>query len=171
MAADVFEEDEARPALHDDAPDVWPQVPRVAPAEPVAGGGERLARIARSEDVHASTPASAVEGGKVVPDRSRCQGLIRHPGHESGRGEGFPLDVTYSVKTGFCDEQPEVEPAGAGAQGEPADAVSIRKSGTYSHAIASRCPFDLCCFHLVTGCRIVGGDGDRSGIGFRYDRC
>ena len=130
MPADVLEEDPPRPALDDDAPDVRPEVARVAGAEPAAGGGERLARIARSEDVHASTPASAVEGGKVVPDRSRCQGLIRHPVHEGGRSEGFPLDVTHSAIPGLGDVEADVEPADPGAEREPEQVVGSRCSGT-----------------------------------------
>ena len=38
VAADVLEEDESRAHLDDDAPDVRPEVARVAPPEPLAGG-------------------------------------------------------------------------------------------------------------------------------------
>ncbi len=130
MPADVLEEHPPWPALDDDAPDVGPEMSRVADPEPLASGGERLARIARSEDVHAATPAAAVEGGKVVPDRSRCQGLIRHPGHEDGRSEGFPLDVTHSAVPGLGDVQPDVEPADPGAQAEPEEVAGSRCGGT-----------------------------------------
>lgn len=116
MPADVLEEHAARPALDDDAPDVRPEVPRVAGAEALSGVRERLARVARREDVHASTPASAVECGKVVPDRSRRHGLVRHPGHEAGRSEGFPLDVTHSSIAGLGKVQPDVESTHAGAE-------------------------------------------------------
>lgn len=128
MAADVLKENPLGPALDDDAPDVRPEMARVAPAETLAGGRERLARISRSDDVHASTPASAVEGGKVVPDRSWCQGLIFHPGHEAGRGEGFPLDVTHSPEPGLGDVQPEVETSDSGTEGQA-------EEGTNSHVM------------------------------------
>jgi hypothetical protein len=91
MSADVLEEYPLRPDLDDDPPE------------------------ARSEDIHASTPASAIEGFDVVPDRSLTQGLIRHPGHESGRSEGFPLDVTHSAIARLGDVQPEVETSDARA--------------------------------------------------------
>jgi len=119
MAADVFEEDPLGPALDDDTPDVRPEVARVTIAEAFAGSRERLTRISRSDDVHAATPASAAEGCKVVPDRSRSQGLIFHPGHESGRSEGFPLDVTDSLISGLGDVHPEVEASDSGAERKP----------------------------------------------------
>jgi hypothetical protein len=115
MSADVLEEYPLRPDLDDDPPDVRPEVALVARAKPLACGRERLAREARSEDIHASTPASAIEGFDVVPDRSLTQGLIRHPGHESGRSEGFPLDVTHSAIARLGDVQPEVETSDARA--------------------------------------------------------
>lgn len=135
MPADVLEEHPFGPALHDDPADVRPEVPGVATAEALAGGRERLARIARSDDVHASTPASAVEGGKVVPDRSMIQGLIRHPGHEAGRGEGFPLDVTHSASPGFRESEADLQSASAGAEREDVDVVGRRWAGMCSHVM------------------------------------
>jgi hypothetical protein len=118
MAPDVLEEDPLGPALDDDAADVRPEVALVLDAEALAGGAEWLARISRKEDIHRSTPASAVEGGKVVPDRRRIQGLIFHPCHESSRCIGFPLDVTHSPIAGLGDGECKVEPASSGAQGQ-----------------------------------------------------
>ena len=124
MMGDVFEEDEGRPDLANDAGDVGPEVPRVGRPQPPAGDRERLARIARNDDVHAAAPPSTVEGGNVVPDRRVIQGRVLHPGHEQGRGEGFPLDVTHSPVVGTGEDEPEVEPADAGAEREPEQAVS-----------------------------------------------
>lgn len=114
MPGDVFEEHPLGPHLDDDAPDVRPEVPGVFCPKPLAGGGEGLARVARSDEIHASTPAAAVECGNVVPDRSPIHGRVFHPGHKSGRGEGFPLDVTHSSIGGLCDVQSELETASPG---------------------------------------------------------
>jgi len=132
MMGDILEEDEGRPDLADDAGDMRPEVPRIVRAPALARDRERLARIARSDDVHRAAPWAAVEGGNVVPDRRRIQGRVFHPRHEDGRGIGVPLDVTHSAISGECQVQPEVEPAGAGAEREaeqPHAAGSGRQAG------------------------------------------
>ena len=126
MMGDVLEEDEGRLALANDAGDMRPEVPRVVRAPALARDGERLARIARSDDVHRAAPRAAVEGGNVVPDRRRIQGRVFHPRHEDGRGVGVPLDVTHSAISGECEVQPEIEPAGAGAERESEEASVVR---------------------------------------------
>lgn len=118
MIGDIFEEDESGIAFPDDAGDVRPEMARIGIAEAAPGDRERLARVTCSEDIHEAAPWSAVEGGKVVPDRCRIQGLVFHPRHESGCCEGFPLDVTHSAISGTGDVEAEIEPAGAGAQGK-----------------------------------------------------
>lgn len=69
MAGDVFEEQPSGCGLGSDAGDMGPEVAGVSLGEFAAGGRERLAGIARSEEIHRATPMAAVEGGKVVPDR------------------------------------------------------------------------------------------------------
>jgi len=96
MMGDILKEDEGRVDLTDDARDVGPEVARVICAAALARDGERLARIARSDDVHRAAPRAAVEGGNVVPDNSLIQGRVLHPRHESGCGE-----VSVLVKW-FC---------------------------------------------------------------------
>ncbi|GER08837.1 hypothetical protein GCM10007972_24650 [Iodidimonas muriae] len=123
MMGDIFEEDEGRLALGRNARDMRPEVARVGRAEPPPGDREWLARIARSEDVHAAAPRAAIEGSNVVPDNSRIQGRVFHPRHEHGRGIGFPLDVTHSAVSGAGDVQGEIETAGPGAEGEPVQAI------------------------------------------------
>ena len=122
MMGDVLEEHEGRLALADDAGDMRPEVARVVRAPALARDAERLARIARSDDVHRAAPRAAVEGGNVVPDRRLIQGRVFHPRHEDGRGVGVPLDVTHSAISGACEVQPEVEPAGARAEREAEEA-------------------------------------------------
>jgi hypothetical protein len=129
MMGDVLEEHEGRLDLTDDPGDMRPEVARVVRAPALARDRERLARIARSDDVHRAAPWVAVEGGNVVPDRCRIQGRVRalsnawrspslHPCHENGRGGGLPFDMAHSSISGHGDGEPEVEPACAGAERE-----------------------------------------------------
>ena len=128
MMGDILEEDEWRFNLADDAGDMGPEVPRVLRAPALARDGERLTRIARSDDVHRAAPRAAVEGGNIVPDNSLIQGRVFHPRHEDGRGVGVPLDVTHSAISRECEVQPEVEPAGAGAE-RKAEQARVAGSG------------------------------------------
>ncbi len=116
MIGDVFEKYPLRLAFGDNPGDVRPKVPGIVRPTAPAGDAERLARIARREAIHDATPWPAVEGGNVVPDRSLIQGLLFHPRHEDGRGEGVPLDVTDSTVSGLGQHKPEVKPSGAGAE-------------------------------------------------------
>ncbi len=93
MMGDVLEEDEGWLDLTDDAGDMRPEMARVVRAPAFARDGERLARIARSDDVHRAAPRAAVEGSNVVPDNSLIQGRVFHPRHESGCGVGFPFEI------------------------------------------------------------------------------
>ena len=111
MMGDILEEDEGWLALADDAGDMRPEVARILGAEALASNRERLARIARSDDVHRAAPRAAVEAGNIVPDRRLIQGRVVHPRHESGRGVGFPFDMAHSSISGHGDGKPEVEPA------------------------------------------------------------
>jgi hypothetical protein len=114
VARDVLEEGERGSALVEDASDFGPQVALVALPEPLAGDAEWLARVARSDEIHAATPRSAVEGSEIVPDRSLIHGLVAHPGHEDGRGEGVPLDVAHGAAVGGQSDT-KLKPADAGA--------------------------------------------------------
>ena len=111
MIGDIFEEDESGIAFPEDAGDVRPEMARIGLAEAATRDRERLARVARSEDIHEAAPRSAVESCKVVPDRRWIQGFVFHPRHESGCCEGFPHDVTHSAISGTGDVEAEVEAA------------------------------------------------------------
>ena len=113
MMGDILEEDEGRLDLADDAGDMRPEVARVVSTPALARDRERLARIARSDDVHRAAPRAAIEGSNVVPDRCAIQGRVFHPRHENGCGEGFPFDMAHSTISGDGDDEPEVEPARA----------------------------------------------------------
>jgi len=118
MPNDVFTEDPLWAGLADDPGNVRPKVPGVGFSELLARKAERLARIAGSENIHSPTPRSAVEGAHVRPERSLIQGLVFHPGHESGRSMCVPLDEANSSVSGLGNAQAELKSAGPGAQGD-----------------------------------------------------
>ena len=132
MMGDILEEDEGWLDLVDDAGDMGPEVARVIGTPAFARDGERLARIARSDDVHRAAPRAAVECGNVVPDNRLIQGRVRHPRHESGRSICFPLDMAHSSISGQGEGEAEIDPARAGAEGKPEEAgviVPVNASG------------------------------------------
>ena len=131
MMGDILEEDEGRFDFADDAGDMWPEVAWIIGTEPSACDRERLARIARSDDVHRAAPRVAVEGSNIVPDNSLIQGRVFHPRHESGCGEGFPFDMAHSTISGDGDGEAEVEAACARAQRE-AEEACVSGSGISS---------------------------------------
>lgn len=131
MMGDILEEDEGRFDLADDAGDMRPEVARVVGAPAFARDGERLARIARSDDVHRAAPRAAVESCNIVPDNSLIQGRVFHPRHESGCGEGFPFDMAHSTISGDGDGEPEVETTCAGTERE-AEEACVSGSGSAS---------------------------------------
>lgn len=111
----VLEEDQRRLDLVDDPSNVRPEVPRVGLSGAVAGDGERLARVSRRDEIHDSAPRAAIEGREIVPDRRAIQGRVFHPGHEDGRGEGFPLDVANTaIGVSEGELEPELEATDSG---------------------------------------------------------
>lgn len=124
MAGDVLEEAERRRDFGDDPSDVGPEVSGILSSSASARKAEGLAGVAASDEIHSTTPRSAVEGREIVPDRSRIQGRFFHPGHEDGRGEGFPLDVANGAAPAG---QSEVDASDPGAEREGVQA------GTCSH--------------------------------------
>jgi hypothetical protein len=126
MMGDILEEDEGRLDLTDDAGDMRPEVAWILGTEPSARDRERLARIARSNDVHRAAPWAAVEGSNVVPDNRLIQGRVFHPRHERGCGEGFPFDMAHNTISGDGDGESEVKSACAGAKGQTEEACVCR---------------------------------------------
>jgi hypothetical protein len=131
MMGDILKKDKGRLDFADDAGDVRPEVARIVRAPALARDGERLARIARREDVHRAAPRFAVEAGNVVPDRRAIQGRIFHPRHDNGCGEGFPFDMAHRTISGQCDSEPEVDSSSAGAERE-AEKARVSGSGSIS---------------------------------------
>jgi hypothetical protein len=131
MMGDILEEHEGRFDLADDARDMRPEVTWILRTPPLARDGERLARVARADDVHSAAPWTAVEGGNVVPYNRLIQGRVFHPPHESGCGVGLPFDIAHSSISGDGDGEPEVKPACTGAQRE-AEETCVWGSGSAS---------------------------------------
>ena len=115
---DVLAEEEPRVRFPDDAPDVRPEVARIADPATLAGDGEGLAWVSRSDEIHRSTPRATIEGGDVVPDRSLIQGRVCHPRHKNGRAVGLPLNSTHKAMVGSGEADAEVESADACAESE-----------------------------------------------------
>lgn len=154
MAGDILEEAPFGTDLPDDAGNLGPEVSRVGLPAPAAAQGEGLAGIAGRDEMKAATPRAAVEGSQIVPDRSRSQGRVCHPRHESGRGETVSLDMTHSSVSGLCDVKAEIEASDTGAKAEAAKVVRSF-GGTKSH---TRHPF-------LRGLAAAGGGSDRASGG------
>jgi hypothetical protein len=131
VAFDVLDEHGSGPHFADDPLDFGPQVPGIGFSAPLSGHAERLARISGSEDMNLAAPWAAVEGSEIVPDRRMIQGRVCHPGHESGRCMGLPLDETDSAISGLGDREAKLETAITGAEGKAGEGVDI--SGMNNH--------------------------------------
>lgn len=112
----VLQEHEARSHIANDSLDGGPEPAVVGEPPSLPGEAERLARESRNDEIHDSTPRAAIEGVKVVPDRSEIQGRFFHPCHESGRSVGVPLDMTDSAVSGDGIAEPKIEPRDAGTK-------------------------------------------------------
>ena len=132
MAGDVLEEAPFGANFPDNAGDGRPEVARVVLALAVPREAERLAGITGRDDMNAAAPRSAVKGSQIVPHRSRTQGRVRHPGHESGRGETVSLDITHSAVSGLCKVYAKIEASDAGAKAEAAKVI-MSVGGMNSH--------------------------------------
>lgn len=125
---DVFDEDEPRAGLDDDAAGWPPKVPLVLFAELLARDGVRLARDAANEAIHDSTPRAAVEGSHIRPDRRWSQEFFFHRRCQSRDGDCFPLHAHDRARTWNCQLDAEIEPCASGAEADVVEAL-----GTYSH--------------------------------------
>jgi hypothetical protein len=115
-SGDVLHEHESRSHVSDDPGDVGPEPSLVIDTSTLPGRGERLAGETGSDEIHSSTPRCTVERCEVRPDRSRIQGLVFHPRHESGRCVGIPLNVSHGSASDAGESQGELEPSVAGAE-------------------------------------------------------
>ncbi len=114
MSGDVLAKSKSWPDLINDSPDVGPQMSRIALTASLAGEAEWLARVACSDDIHDSTPRSAVEGSEITVNRSGLEATVFHAPRERGSGVGFPLHKTDGAVSGHREGNPEVEPSNPG---------------------------------------------------------
>ena len=103
----VFQEDVARSYLVNDASGVGPEVAVVLIPKPFACATPRLAREARSDNIHASTPGSPVEYSGIVPDGSIVKESVSDPGLEDLDRVGGVFDIAYGspLEEPFCGEE------------------------------------------------------------------
>ncbi len=121
-AWDVLEEAELGLALRDDALDVGPDPPLVLDPALLTGCGEGLAREARNDAIHDSTPRSSIEGAEVGPDRSLRKGPVLHARRQNRCGIRLDLDVADRASSSSEGKvQTEVEPSVSRAEGEHAE--------------------------------------------------
>lgn len=125
MVGDVLKKRDPWPQVGDDVADVRPEVPWIAFRLLASGDGEWLARISRSDDIHAATPLAAIEGANIRPDRRRIQGFIFHARSKDAGGIGFPLDITNGLAARDGELESKLKPSGPGAQGQHCGGMTI----------------------------------------------
>lgn len=111
---DVLQEHEVGLHFANHPGDVRPEPTGIFGPEPLTGSAVRLTRESRSDEIHHSTPRSAIEGREIVPNRCRIHDLFRHALHDNRRGEGVPFTSghkTGSTPGGKRDAQLESEGA------------------------------------------------------------
>lgn len=127
-ASDIFQVEVVGSQVAKDSPRAGPEVSGVVAELPLACEAVALAGDAGDDNPssHDASKVSAREGVKVTPDRRAIQGLVFHPGHEHGRGIGFPLAVANGSAPDPDVRQRSVNSAvehpAAGAEG---DAVEL----------------------------------------------
>lgn len=112
----VLQEDEARSHFVKAIADGGPDPAGVGSAASAAGGAPWLTREAGRDEIHEATPASAVEGDKVVPDRRRSHEAVRHTRDQRGGGKGFPLHVSDGTVRRDGETDAEFQSADAGTK-------------------------------------------------------
>ena len=107
----VLQEDVPRSHVSDDPGNVRPEPSLVIDTSTGARRAERLARETGSDEIHSSAPRCAVEGREIVPDRRLIQVRLFHPGHESGRCVGVPLNVSHGEAIESGESEGKLEPS------------------------------------------------------------
>lgn len=116
MGVHVFEEDLPRLDFADDAGDVGPEVPRVFFCELLPGATERLARVARAEDIRLSAIWPAVECLNVAPNVRRSQGAVLKTRNQLAGDRDFPFHVTERLNLSESKGKSKSDAAVSGAE-------------------------------------------------------
>jgi hypothetical protein len=114
MVGDVLEKAPLGLYFTNNAGNVWPQVAGILLSPLASGDAERLAGIASRDAIHCSTPAFAVEGSYVRPDRRRIQPSCFHMRNKEAGDIGFPLDSTNQLCCWFGKFESKLKPPSAG---------------------------------------------------------
>jgi hypothetical protein len=136
---DVFDDDEPRARLDDDAPRRRPEVALVVLAEALSGQGMRLARDAANDAIHETTPLSASEGFDIAPNRSGSHETLLHRCDQLRAAEGFPLHQHDRASAWDCQLESEIETAASGAKADDVEAAG-EMPGTQTHIHAALIP-------------------------------
>jgi V8-like Glu-specific endopeptidase len=83
--------------LSNDSGDVRPDPTFICRSFALSSDTERLAREARRDEIHDSTPRVTVEGADQIPYRCLIQDFFFHPGHVNGCAVTLLLDDTYTT--------------------------------------------------------------------------
>ena len=114
MVGDVLENAPLGLDFTGDAGNVWPQMPWVLIGSLASSDAKRLAGISSRDAIHCSTPACAVEGSHVRPDRRLIQSSCFHMRDKEARDIGFPLDSTNQLCCWFGKFEAKLKPANTG---------------------------------------------------------
>jgi hypothetical protein len=121
VVLDVFEEDDFRLDLADDAEDVRPEVPRIFRAAPLSGDAERLAGIAGSDDMNAAAPRPAVKGLEIRPNRGRIERAIFHARNQFFGGSDFVFHEADRASAFQSQSEAEIDSRDACAEADDVD--------------------------------------------------
>jgi hypothetical protein len=125
MVGDILEKSDPWPEIGHDVTDVWPQVTGILFGLFPSGNAEWLARISRSDDIHAATPRFAVKGSNVRPDRRGIQCFVFHARRKDAGRIGFPLNKTNGSAARDCEVKSKLKPASSRAKGQLGGGMTI----------------------------------------------
>jgi hypothetical protein len=117
-AGHVLEEDGSGFNVADDADSCGPQPSDVGVTLSLPGDAGGLAGDSPSDAIHAATPRSAIEGGKISEDRALIHVARLHRCFQERNGERFPLDHAHRSRMRNCQSESEVKSANAGTEGQ-----------------------------------------------------
>jgi hypothetical protein len=114
MVGDVLEKAPCGLDFTGDTGNVWPQVAGVLVGSLASSDAERLAGVSGSDTINFATPACAVEGFNIRPDRRRIQPSCFHVRDKEAGDIGFPLDITNGMGVRRSEAQAKLKPANTG---------------------------------------------------------
>lgn len=125
-ASDVFDEDEPRPGLDEDAPGRAPEVALVISPKSFAGEAVGLAGNAPDDAIHTATEASAWEGSHITVDRRWSHDAALHLRDQISDGECLPLHTSDCASRWDCQLDGPIKAASAGAEGDNVEGVGTK---------------------------------------------